>query len=52
MGRMIVGVDPHKRSVTIEVVDEDGKVAATGKFGTGNRDYHAMLEEDLEDPEP
>ncbi len=43
MGRMIVGVDPHKRSVTLEVVDEDGKVAATGKFGTGNRDYRAML---------
>ena len=43
MGCMIVGVDPHKRSVTLEVVDEDGKVAATGKFGTGNRDYRAML---------
>lgn len=40
---MIVGVDPHKRSVTLEVVDEDGTVAATGRFGTGNRDYRAML---------
>ena len=43
MGRMIVGVDPHKRSVTLEVVDEDGKVAATGRFGTETRDYRAML---------
>jgi transposase len=43
MGCMIVGVDPHKRSVTLEVVDVDGKVAATGRFGTGNRDYRAML---------
>ena len=43
MGRMIVGVDPHKRSVTLEVVDVDGKVAATGRFGTDTRDYRAML---------
>ena len=41
--RMTVGVDPHKRSVTLEVVDEDGKVAATGRFGTGSQDYRAML---------
>jgi transposase len=40
---MIVGVDPHKRSVTLEVVDRDGMVAATGQFGTGSRDYRAML---------
>jgi hypothetical protein len=25
MGRVIVGVDPHKKSVTIEAVDEHGK---------------------------
>ena len=41
--RMTVGVDPHKRSVTLEVVDDDGKVAATGRFGTGSQDYRAML---------
>ncbi|GAB7006958.1 hypothetical protein JCM18899A_44310 [Nocardioides sp. AN3] len=40
---MIVGVDPHKRSVTIEVIDDQGVVAATGRFGTKNRDYHSML---------
>jgi hypothetical protein len=25
MGRMIVGVEPHKRSVTLEVLDEDAR---------------------------
>ena len=34
MSRMIIAVDPYKASVTIEVVDPDGKVAATGRFGT------------------
>ena len=34
MGRVIVGVDPHKRSVTIEVVDYQGAVLATGRFDT------------------
>src|SRR4029450_2708219 len=43
MGRVIVGVDPHKRSVTLEVVDDRGTVLATGRFGTQNRDYHTML---------
>jgi hypothetical protein len=28
MSRVIVGVDPHKKSVTIEVVDEHGAVLA------------------------
>jgi len=42
MSRVIVGVDPHKKSVTIEVVDEHEKVldgvgtaptaAATGRW--------------------
>jgi transposase len=34
MGRVIVGVDPHKKSVTIEAVDEHGTVLATGRFAT------------------
>src|SRR5687768_10538494 len=34
MGRVIVGVDPHKKSVTIEAVDEHGTVLARGRFGT------------------
>src|SRR3954463_14629483 len=40
---MIVGVDPHKRTVRTEVIDEQGKVSATGRFGTQNRDYNSML---------
>jgi transposase len=43
MVRMTVGVDPHKRSVTIEAIDEQGQVSATGRFGTANRDYHSMV---------
>jgi transposase len=43
MVRMTVGVDPHKRSVTIEAIDEQGRVSATGRFGTQNRDYHSMV---------
>src|SRR4051794_13075936 len=38
-----VGVDPHKKSVTIEVIDDQEKKLATGSFGTGRRDYQAML---------
>src|SRR5512141_442420 len=43
MGEVIVGVDPHKKSVTIEVVDGQDKKLATGRFGTTTRDYKAML---------
>jgi transposase len=43
MSAVIVGVDPHKKSVTIEAIDERGKKLATGRFGTGNRDYKTML---------
>ena len=43
MGRVIVGVDPHKKSVTIEAVDEQGRVLATGRFETSTRGYRAML---------
>lgn len=31
MGRMIIGVDPHRASVTIEVSDEHGRLAATSR---------------------
>src|SRR5215207_2964547 len=41
--RVIVGCDPHKKSVTIEVVDDRGMLLATGRFGTDNRQYKAML---------
>ncbi len=34
MADVVVGVDPHKRSNTIEVMGKDGQVLATGRFGT------------------
>ena len=43
MSDVIVGVDPHKKSVTIEAIDGQEKKLATGRFGTLNRDYKAML---------
>ena len=34
MRRVIIGMDPHKRSATIEVLDERERVLAVGRFGT------------------
>ena len=43
MSRVIVGVDPHKKSVTIEAVDERGQVLARGRFDTTGAGYRLML---------
>jgi transposase len=43
MSRMIIGVDPHKASVTIEVVDQHGVLAATGRFPTARGGYQALM---------
>ncbi len=43
MSRVIVGVDPHKKSVTIEAVNEHGQVLATGRFGTDSTGYRLMV---------
>ncbi|WP_370459998.1 transposase [Nostocoides sp. F2B08] len=40
--RVFIGVDPHKLSVTIEVVDRHERVLATGRFATDNAGYRAM----------
>jgi transposase len=40
---VIIGMDPHKRSATIEVVDEHGRVLAAGCYGTDKAGYAAML---------
>ena len=42
MKQVIVGVDPHKLSATIEVVDRREKVLAAGRFGTDKAGYAAM----------
>ena len=42
MAKVFIGVDPHKLSATIEVVDEREKVLATGRFSTDKSGYAAM----------
>jgi hypothetical protein len=43
MSRMIIAVDPHKASVTIEVVDQHGMLAATGRLPTARGGYRALM---------
>src|SRR6186997_2823105 len=40
--KVFIGVDPHKLSATIEVVDDQETVLATGRFGTDKAGYSAM----------
>lgn len=42
MAKVFIGVDPHKLSATIEVVDDHETVLATGRFGTDKAGYAAM----------
>lgn len=43
MARVIIGMDPHKRSATIEVMDGRERVLAQGRYGTDSNGYRAML---------
>ena len=43
MKPVIIGMDPHKRSATIEIIDDREKVLFAGRFGTGRDGYQAML---------
>jgi len=40
--KVFIGVDPHKLSATIEVVDDRETVLARGRFGTDKAGYTAM----------
>ena len=42
MERIVIGVDPHKLSATIEVVDHHERVLASGRFATDKAGYAAM----------
>ena len=42
MGQVIIGVDPHKLSATIEVVDHREKLLGSGRFSTDRAGYSAM----------
>ena len=42
MAKVIIGVDPHKLSATIEVVDRREKLLGSGRFTTDQAGYAAM----------
>ena len=42
--RVVIGMDPHKRSVTIEVMTAQERVVDGGRFGTDVAGYRSMLE--------
>ena len=42
MSHVIIGVDPHKLSATIEVVDDREKLLGSGRFTTDKAGYAAM----------
>ena len=43
MDRVIIGVDPHKLSVTFEARDSREILRATGRFGTDARGYRLLV---------
>ncbi|MBG6105426.1 hypothetical protein IW249_005840 [Micromonospora vinacea] len=40
--RVVIGMDPHKRSATIEVMTSDETIVGGGRFDTGRDGYAAM----------
>ena len=42
MSTVVIGMDPHKRSATIEVMDADETVLDGGRFFTDAAGYRAM----------
>jgi hypothetical protein len=40
--RVVIGMDPHKRSATIEVMAGDERIVGAGRFGTDRNGYTAM----------
>ncbi|WP_330256922.1 hypothetical protein OG874_21585 [Nocardia sp. NBC_00565] len=40
---VIIGMDPHKRTATIEVIDVDAKTLATGRYGTDTAGYRGVV---------
>src|SRR2546421_12980634 len=45
MSGVIIGMDPHKRSATIEIMTSDETVVGGGRYGTDPAGYRAMLAE-------
>ena len=44
MGAVVIGMDPHKRSATIEVMAGDEAILGGGRYATDIAGYRAMLE--------
>ena len=42
--RVVIGMDPHKRSVTIEVMTTDETILGGGRFGTDRAGYAALTD--------
>ncbi|MGW5578877.1 hypothetical protein [Micromonospora chokoriensis] len=40
--RVLIGMDPHKRSATIEIMAGDETIVGGGRFDTGRDGYTAM----------
>ena len=51
MSQVIIGMDPHKRSATIEVMTSDETVVGGGRYGTDVAGHRAMLAEAKRWPE-
>jgi transposase len=43
VGRVVIGMDPHKRSATIEVLGEAEQLLLGGQFGTDSKGYRLLL---------
>lgn len=43
VGRVVIGMDPHKRSATIEVLDAAEHPLMVGRFGTDREGYRLLL---------
>jgi transposase len=43
MSQVVIGMDPHKRSATIEVMASDESVLGGGRYLTDANGYRAML---------
>jgi transposase len=43
VGRVIIGMDPHKRSATIEIINSTEQVLDAGRFTTDREGYKSML---------
>lgn len=43
MSGVVIGMDPHKRSATIEIINDREQVLGRGRFTTDTEGYRRML---------